>query len=105
MDEHDQAAAGFKAKFMANYGTGPFPWQAILAALMAMLGGCPLPTAANLKKQIHRPLMQARLFLRLLATGVPARTASQAIAATAATVTAATDEEIDSWVSAASESE
>jgi hypothetical protein len=106
METNDQALATFQGKFQTHFG-GPLPpgiWQAILAALMQMLVGC-LPVAANIKTQIKRPLIQARLYMRLMSAGVPLRYCGQAATATMNTINGSTDEEIVKYVTAAQENE
>ncbi len=100
----DAAAASFKAKFSANYGNGGFDWQSILAAILSMLGGCAIPlTPANIKTQIARPLVQARLLVKLWTMGVPASVRNRAVPALVKTLHDGSDAEINSWVAAAQE--
>lgn len=103
---NDAAAANFKSKFAVNVGAGiTIPWDQIIAALMALLGGgCGIPlTPQNVKAQVQRPLFQARLFLQFLRTGVPASIRNRAITATVKTIHEATDAEVAAWVAAAQE--
>ena len=101
---NDAAANSFKTKFAASYGSNAFDWQSILAAILAMLGGCAIPlTPANVKSQIKRPLVQARLRLKFWQMGVPLGKAGRAVDATAAAIEGSTDSEINSWVAAAQE--
>lgn len=103
---NDAAVRSFQAKFTANYGAGAFPWAEILAALMSLLGGCTIPlTPVNVKTQSQRPLVQARLLLKLWNMGVPVKVASKAVAATVKTVKDGSDDEVASWVAAAQENE
>jgi hypothetical protein len=103
---NDIAATNFQSKFSANYGSGGFDWQSILAAILSMLGGCAIPlTPANLKTQISRPLVQARLLVKLWTMGVPASVRSRAVAAIVKTLHDGSDAEITSWVAAAQEGE
>src|SRR6185369_13855034 len=106
--QNDAAASNFQSKFAANVGAGiTIPWEQIIAALMALLGGgCGIPlTPQNVKAQVGRPLFQARLFLQFLRTGVPANIRARAITATVKTIHEATDSEIAAWVAAAQEGE
>jgi len=102
-DEADQAVTTFKDKFAAAYGGGvqgmsAIPFDVILAALMSLLEGC-LPQ--QVKAQSKRPIVQARMRLRLLAQGVRVRDLSRTVAAVTAAVDASTDEEVVGYCAAA----
>ena len=104
-DESDKAVTTFQEKFTASYGGGvqgakAIPWDVILAALMSLLDGC-LP--ANVKTQSRRPLVQARMRIRLLAHGIPLRDLGRTVNAAVAAVEASDDNEIAGYVMAAQE--
>jgi len=101
---NDAAVSNFQSKFTANYGTGAFDWKAILAMLMSLLGGCNIPlTPPNIRSQVQRPLIQARMLLKMWAMGVPTGVRSRVAAAAVKTIRDGSDDEIASWVVAAQE--
>lgn len=103
---NDKAVGNFKAKFTANYGAGTFDWKAILAMLMSLLGGCGIPlTPANIRAQVQRDTVQSRMLLRLFFMGVPASVRRRAVPAAVKTIHDGTDDELNSWVTAAQENE
>jgi hypothetical protein len=102
-DANDAAMNTAKAKFQAAYGTGfsAIPWQTIITALLSILSGC-TPTPASIRTGVDRPMMRARMRLRLWRMGVPNSQIDRAIEAAAAAVKSATDEEVSALIEASS---
>jgi len=102
---NDAAVTAFQTKFQSHYALAipPQIWQAILAALASLLGGCVTPTPATVKAQASRTIFHVRLWLRLATNGVPAGSIGQAVDAAVASVVASSDDELKALITAATE--
>lgn len=85
--------------FTNEYGAiPPGIWQAILAAIASIIGGCPAPTPAGLKTQWARPLFRVRMFGRLWQRGVP--NPVKVIESLDAALAKANDDQLGTFISA-----
>lgn len=108
MEPTDKILGTARERFSAAFGDGAtaINWQAVLAALMQILSTCAVvATPANLKAQAKRPTIGLKIFRRLHEDGMSVGDAMRTAAAALKSVENATDEEINTFVLAARETE